>query len=118
VSNPVVVLSTVARPEDAERIAQALVERRLAACVNVVPGVLSLYRWEGRVEREVERLLVIKTTRERFQELRLALLQLHPYQVPELLVLPVVGGHVPYMEWVIESTAAPRADGGPLPPES
>jgi periplasmic divalent cation tolerance protein len=117
VSNPVVVLSTVGKAEDAERIAQVLVEKRLAACVNVVPGVFSLYRWQGKVEREVERLLIIKTTRERFRDLRKALLKLHPYALPELLVLPVVGGHVPYMQWVIESVSLPT-DSGPLPPES
>ncbi len=116
-SNPVVVFCSVGRPEDAERIAQALVEKRLAACVNVVPGVLSLYRWEGKVQRDVERLLIIKTTRERFNDLHEALLKVHPYELPELLVLPVVGGHVPYMEWVIESVSLP-SDSGPLPPES
>jgi periplasmic divalent cation tolerance protein len=106
-SNPVVVLSTVGKPDDAERIAQTLVERRLAACVNVVPGVLSLFRWEGRVHRDVERLLLIKTTRERFEEMYRALIEMHPYELPEVLVLPVVGGHPPYLEWVADSTGTP-----------
>jgi periplasmic divalent cation tolerance protein len=115
---PVIVLSTVSRPDHAERIAQTLVERRLAACVNVVPGVLSLYRWEGRMQREVERLLVIKTTRERFEELHHALLELHPYDVPEVLALPVIGGNPAYMQWVAEATNTPLAPPAPKPEES
>lgn len=102
-SGPVVVLSTVATPEDAERIARELVERGLAACVSVVPGLVSLYRWKGKVEREEERLLLIKTRGERFPALREALVALHPYEVPEVLALPVAGGHPPYLAWLEES---------------
>jgi len=99
----VVALSTVAKAEDAERIGRALVERRLAACVNVVPGLTSIYRWKGNVEAEAEQLLVIKTRRERVAELKEALVSLHPYEVPELVVLPIEGGHAPYLAWVDES---------------
>jgi periplasmic divalent cation tolerance protein len=100
----VVLLSTVGTREDAERIAEALVERRLAACVNVVPGLVSVYRWKGKVEKEGELLLVIKTRSERVDELRKALLGgLHPYEVPELVVLPVAGGHAAYLDWIAES---------------
>jgi periplasmic divalent cation tolerance protein len=105
VSGRVVALSTVGTAEDAERIARALVERRLAACVNVVPGVVSVYRWKGAVERDEERLLVIKTRAERLEELRRALVELHPYEVPELLALPVEAGHGPYLAWLDESVS-------------
>ena len=106
VTGPVVLLSTVATRDDAERIAQALVERRLAACVNVVPGVVSVYRWKGKVEKEGELLLVIKTRGERLEDLKGALLAgLHPYEVPEHVVLPVAGGHAPYLDWIAENVS-------------
>ena len=102
-SERLVALSTVASPEDAERIARAVVERRLAACVNVLPGVVSLYRWKGVVEREEERLLVMKTTSERFEALRQAIVELHPYEVPEVIAVPITAGHEPYLAWLDES---------------
>lgn len=101
-STPVIALSTVATREDAERIARALVERRLAACVNVVPGLLSVYRWKGEVAADAECLLVIKTARERVEELKSALVSMHPYELPELVVLPIDGGHAPYLAWLAE----------------
>ena len=96
----VVVLSAVASAEDAERIAEALVERHLAACVNVLPAVRSFYRWKGVLQRDEERLLVIKTRAERFEALREALVALHPYELPEVVALPIVAGHAPYLEWI------------------
>jgi periplasmic divalent cation tolerance protein len=105
VSGRVVALSTVGSAEDAERLARALVERRLAACVNVVPGVVSVYRWKGNVERDEERLLVIKTRAERLEALRRALVELHPYEVPELVALSVEAGHPPYLAWLDESVS-------------
>jgi len=99
----VVALSTVGSREDAERIARALVERRLAACVNVVPGLVSIYRWKGSVERDEERLLVIKTRVDAVEALREALVAMHPYEVPELVVLPVEAGHAPYLAWIADS---------------
>lgn len=104
-SGRVVALSTVGSAEDAERIARELVGRRLAACVNVVGGVVSVYRWKGAVERDEERLLVIKTRAERLEELRQALVELHPYEVPELVALPVEAGHAPYLAWLDESVS-------------
>ena len=104
-SERVVALSTVGTAEDAERIARALVERRLAACVNVVPKVVSVYRWKGEVSRDEELLLVIKTRRERLEALREALVGMHPYEVPELVALPVEAGHEPYLAWVDESVS-------------
>jgi len=99
-SERVVVLSTVARSEDAERIARQLVERRLAACVNVVPGLVSIYRWQERVERDEELLLVIKTRAERLEALRETIAELHPYEVPEVLALQILAGHPPYLAWL------------------
>jgi periplasmic divalent cation tolerance protein len=100
-----VALSTVADEKDAERLARVLVERRLAACVNVLPGLVSFYRWEGEVKRDEERLLVIKTRADRFEDLRSALAELHPYEVPELVALPAAAGLRPYLDWLDQSVA-------------
>lgn len=102
-SERLVVLSSVGSAEDAERIARALVDRGLAACVNIVPGVTSVFRWKGRVEAAAERLLVIKTRAQRFEALRQALVALHPYELPEVVVVPIEGGHAPYLAWLDES---------------
>ena len=85
------------------RLARALLARRLAACVNVLPGVESHFRWKGRVDRAREVLLVIKTTRSAFARLRRAVAELHPYDVPEILALPVLAGHRPYLDWIASS---------------
>ena len=108
VSDHVLVLSTVAQAEDAERIARALVERRLAACVNVVAGLTSFYRWKGAVQRDDERLLLIKTRRDRYAALQEALASLHPYQLPEIVALPFEAGSAAYLAWVDENVG-----GGP-----
>ena len=99
-SERLLVLTTVARAEDAERIAEELVGRRLAACVNVLPGVRSIYRWKGGVERDEERLLLVKTRADRFLALREALLALHPYEVPEVVAVPIEAGSEPYLRWL------------------
>ncbi len=104
-SDRMVALSTVGSAEDAERIARALVESRLAACVNIVAGVISLYRWQGAVLRDQERLLVIKTRTDKLEALRTALIALHPYQLPELLALPIEAGHGPYLAWLDEAVS-------------
>lgn len=101
------VLCTFPDVEKARGIAAELVERRLAACVNLLPGVESIYRWEGKVERAGEVLAVIKTTR--YPELEVALKELHPYEVPEILALPVAAGLAGYLKWLGESC---QADGG------
>lgn len=95
-----VVLVTAPGMEEAEALARALVEERGAACVNIVPGVVSLYRWEGAVQRDEEVLLVIKTTVDGAEDLKERVVALHPYDVPEVLVLPVTRGHRPYLDWV------------------
>jgi periplasmic divalent cation tolerance protein len=103
VSERLVALSTVANASDAERISRALVEQGLAACVNVVPGVVSIYRWQGEVQKEQEFLLVIKTRAEALERLRAALVALHPYEVPELVAWPIAAGHEPYLRWIDDS---------------
>ena len=95
-----VVLCTVPTAELAAELARTLVEARLAACGNVVPGLRSIYRWQGEVEDEPEVLLILKTTRERLPELRDELLKRDPYQVPEVLALPVEAGSAAYLEWL------------------
>ena len=88
----------------ARRLARRLIERRLAACVNAVPAVESTFRWQGTIEQCRETLLIIKTAAARFERLRRAIKDLHPYDVPEIIALPVVAGYAPYLEWVGEST--------------
>ena len=106
-SERVVALSTAGTAEDAERIARALVEGRLAACVNIVPGVVSVYRWKGEVCRDEERLLIIKTRAGRIEALREALVAIHPYELPELVALPIEAGHEPYLAWLDEGVSPP-----------
>jgi periplasmic divalent cation tolerance protein len=93
-------------PEQAAEIARAIVQRRLAACVNLLPGVRSIYRWEGEVCDDGETTLVVKTTGAGAAALCEALVELHPYDVPEVLALPVdaVGSHAPYLRWVADET--------------
>ncbi len=108
--NHLVVLSTCPDEPTAQRIARALVEERLAACVNRTL-VESLFRWEGRVSAEPEQLLVIKTTAARYEALELRLRELHPYKVPEIIALPVVGGAQPYLDWVGEECRTGEKEG-------
>ena len=98
----VVVLSTVSADFDAAGLARTLVEHGVAACVSVIPGVTSVYRWRGNVETAREQQLVIKTTSARIDALRAALDPLHPSDVPEFLVIPVSGGGEDYLQWVRE----------------
>jgi periplasmic divalent cation tolerance protein len=84
----------------ADRIARTLVEERLAACVNRLPGVESTYRWNGAVSVDEEVLLVIKTSRARYAALEARLVALHPYEVPELIAVPIGAGHAPYLAWI------------------
>ncbi len=99
-----VVFITTPTPEVAAQIARALVEERLAACGNVVPGLRSIYRWEGKIHDDAEALLVLKTTRARFEALRERALALHPYEVPEVIALPIEAGSAPYLEWIAAET--------------
>jgi periplasmic divalent cation tolerance protein len=97
------VLTTCGSLEEARSIAHALVERQLAACVNLVPQIESVYRWQGKVETATEWLLVIKTTAEAFTRLREALSDLHSYEVPECVAIAIEDGSAAYLEWMGES---------------
>ena len=99
-----VVLITAPDAAAAEKLARALVEERLAACVNVLPGVHSFYRWEGSVQDAAELLLVAKTRAERVGALAARVKELHPYDVPEVLELPATGGSQTYLDWVRTET--------------
>jgi periplasmic divalent cation tolerance protein len=99
----VVVLVTVPNAEVAAKLAEALVGEELAACVNVLPEVASTYRWQGKVERDREQLCIIKTTMSGFEVLRARVVALHPYEVPEVVALPIVAGHAPYLAWIAAS---------------
>lgn len=100
VDDVIVLLSTLPNPEKAAEIARILVEERLAACVNLVPAVRSIYRWQGAVQDDTETLVIVKTTHGRAEALRARLIELHPYEVPEVIALPIAGGHAPYLAWV------------------
>ena len=97
----VVVLVTCPTRTAARKIARHLVTQRLAACVNIVPGMESLFYWQGKLDRCHEVLLIIKTTRAGFERLRCAVLKHHPYDCPEIIALPVEAGHRPYLHWVL-----------------
>jgi periplasmic divalent cation tolerance protein len=100
----VVVMTTLPADADVRAFAHALVDARLAACVNVLPPMESTYRWEGRIERDDERQLLIKTSRDRIADLWNRVRELHPYDVPEFLVLPIVEGSESYLRWLGESS--------------
>ncbi len=104
-TDKVVVFVTCSSAEEAGRIATALVEARLAACVNISSPVRSIYRWQGKLSDDEEVLLVIKTTRELFDSLRRAVEKLHSYQVPEVICLPVIDGAPNYLNWIGASVA-------------
>lgn len=101
----ILVVYVTAPPAKAPELARALVEQRLIACANLVPGVRSIYRWEGEVHDEPETLLILKTTADRLAALKDAVGSLHPYQVPEVLALAVEDGSAPYCAWVRSSVA-------------
>lgn len=102
-SSVVVVLSTCSDRQSAEILAAALVEEQLCACVNIVGPIASVYRWQGKVERSEEFLCIAKTTTTAVAALKLRLPQLHPYEVPELVVLPTIDGLPSYFDWVLGS---------------
>lgn len=101
-TNTVIVLCTFANREDALRIGSAVVEERLAACINILPGVQSIYRWKGEIENAEETLTLIKTTQQGFSALRDRIKELHPYETPEIVAVPVVEGLAEYLAWIGE----------------
>jgi periplasmic divalent cation tolerance protein len=103
VTDKIVILSTCETEADAQRIAVHLVERRLAACVNIVNGATSVYRWKGKIETASEYILIIKTKRDLVRKIEEEFLTLHPYEAPELIALPIVDGSSSYLNWLDES---------------
>lgn len=103
-----VALTTAPSADAAKRLVRTLVERRLVACGTVLPGAASVYRWQGAITEEEEVAVILKTTAARWAALAAALPALHPYDVPELVALPVVGGYRPYLDWVRAETGAAR----------
>ncbi len=99
------VLTTCADAAEADKLAGALVEERLAACVNRVDGIVSTYTWESRLHRDKETLLLIKTTEARFDELQRAIARLSSYDVPEVIAVPVRKGSEAYLDWLVESVS-------------
>jgi periplasmic divalent cation tolerance protein len=102
-TDKILVLTTASSKDEARKIGRALVERLLAACVNIVPQVGSIYRWEGEVEEAEEWLLIVKTTRAAFERVRDAINELHSYDVPECIAVPIESGSVAYLAWLGES---------------
>ncbi len=108
-TDKIVVLSACDSEEQAATLARHLVDRRLAACVSIVPGARSVYRWKGSIEEAAEWLLVIKSRRDLFPALREELGKMHTYEVPEVIALPVVDGAENYLAW-LDGELAPKAD--------
>jgi periplasmic divalent cation tolerance protein len=109
-----VVYATTADEGEARRIGRAVVEARLAACANILPGMRSLYWWQGKLEEGQEAVLILKTTEERLPALLTRVKELHSYDCPCIEALPVVGGHAPYLDWVAQETqvSAPSGSDG------
>jgi periplasmic divalent cation tolerance protein len=107
-TNARIILTTAGSQEEAAKIARALVERRLAACVNIVPQIESVYRWQGKVETAQEWLLLIKTQSKLFERVRDALKELHSYDLPECVMLEVSAGSQEYLNWIDKNTDSPQ----------
>jgi periplasmic divalent cation tolerance protein len=104
-STPIVVIMTAANEAEATRIAEMLVDRKLAACVQVLPQIQSIYVWKGEVQRESELLLLAKTTQENFDQVEREVRSVHSYETPEIIALPISDGSRPYLEWLTSSCA-------------
>ena len=104
--NEILILCTTDKPALAQEIASALVDFREAACVNIIPGIRSVYRWEGKVCDEGECLLIIKSSAEKFEAVRATILNLHSYEVPEIIAVPITGGDPDYLDWFRSSISS------------
>ncbi|OGL40147.1 MAG: hypothetical protein A2042_02855 [Candidatus Schekmanbacteria bacterium GWA2_38_11] len=94
------IITTVNSDSAAKKIAQALIEEKLAACVNIIPSVTSIFRWEGKVSTESELILIAKSKKKLFDEIKDKILSLHPYKLPEIITVPIVDGSKEYLKWV------------------
>ena len=103
-TDAIVVFMTAANGEEATRLAEMLVGAHLAACVQILPEMESVYRWQGKIERQAEILILAKTTRDKFEELEREVRALHSYDTPEIIAVPVLIGSGPYLEWLIQAT--------------
>jgi periplasmic divalent cation tolerance protein len=106
VTDKIVVLTTCESEEQAQRLARHLVEQRLAACVNILPGARSVYRWKDKIEDAAEFVLIVKSRRDVFVKLREAIGQLHSYEIPEVIALPVIDGSDAYLNWLDREVAS------------
>ncbi len=106
-TDKIVILVTAANRRECLKIANHLVEARLAACVNITPGIESLYRWEGKLNRDKEFLMLIKSTRGLFPEIKREISRIHSYHTPEIICLPVIDGSRNYLQWVSDSVKRP-----------
>ena len=104
-TDAVLVLTTLPTPDAAAELAKTVVGEKLAACANIVPAVRSIYRWEGRIQDENEVLVLLKVSREGFARLKARILEVHPYEVPEVIALPVDQGHDAYLNWIVRETS-------------
>ncbi len=105
-SEAIVVFMTAANGEEAARLADMLVGAHLAACVQILPEIESVYRWQGKIERQSEVLILVKTTMSKFEELEREVRALHSYDTPEIIGVPVTAGSAPYLEWLMQSAQA------------
>ena len=103
-SEPLAILTTVGTEEEANELANELVERRLAACVNITRGVTSVFRWRDEIQRDSEFLLIIKTMEDRFSDVSAAICELHSYECPEILAISARAGDFRFLDWLEEST--------------
>jgi periplasmic divalent cation tolerance protein len=102
-TDKLLILTTAGSEAEARKIAEGLVERRLAACVNIVPRIQSVYRWEGKLEEAEEFLLLIKTSKPREEQVRAAITELHSYELPECIAISIASGSAEYLKWIEES---------------
>ena len=102
--DPIIVYCTVPNDTVAENIANVVLTQRVAACVNIIPQIRSIYLWKGKIEDERELLLIIKSKRELFEELARCIKELHPYEVPEVIALPIIEGNTDYLNWIDSNT--------------
>ena len=91
---------TINSLENAEKIAEKIIQKKLAACVNIIPKITSVYEWKGKIQKDKEVVMIAKTTKKQFESLQKEILALHPYEVPAILNISITGGHQPYLNWL------------------